>query len=36
MKIWAEEAVSGFEVEPEEEALLVKAIKNYTIEKKAQ
>lgn len=35
MKKWAEEAVSGFEIEPEEQELLVKAIKNYTIEKKA-
>lgn len=35
MRKWAEEAVSAFEKEPEEEELLVKAIKNYTREKKA-
>eukprot|EP00347_Sterkiella_histriomuscorum_P023670 403333794 len=36
MKKWGEEAVEVFEKEPEEEELLIKAIKNYSIEKKAQ
>ena len=35
MKKWSEEAVETFEKEPEEEELLVKAIKTYTLEKKA-
>jgi hypothetical protein len=35
IKKWAEEAVQCFDQEPEEEELLVKAIKNYTKEKKA-
>ena len=35
MRKWAEEAVTAFEKEPEEDELLVKAIKNYTREKKA-
>ena len=36
MKRWAGEAVDVFEKEPEEEELLVNAIKSYTVEKKAQ
>lgn len=35
MKKWAEEAIEAFEKEPEEEELLVKAIKNFSIDKKA-
>ncbi len=35
IKKWTDEAISAFEKEPEEEELLVKAIKNYTLEKKA-
>lgn len=36
MKKWASEAVEVFEKEPEEEELLVNAIKSYSVEKKAQ
>lgn len=35
MKKWAEEAVTCFEKEPDEEELLIKAIKTYSLEKKA-
>jgi hypothetical protein len=35
MMKWCEEALTALEKEPEEEDLLIKAIKNYTKEKKA-
>jgi hypothetical protein len=33
---WCEEALEAIEKDPEEEELLVKAIKNYSKEKKAE
>ena len=35
LKKWIEEVITSFEKEPEEEELMVKAIKGYTREKKA-